>query len=40
MGRKTRQLTPAEVLATLREIFGIELGADDSTLLLERLAEQ
>lgn len=40
VGRKIRQLTPAEVLATLREIFGIELGADDSTLLLKRLAEQ
>lgn len=40
VGRKIRQLTPAEVLATLREIFGIELGADDSTLLLERLAGQ
>lgn len=40
VGRETRELTPDQVLVTLREIFGIELGADDSALLLVRLAEQ
>ena len=37
--RKTRQLTPEEVVVALRDIFGIELKDADSSLLLERLAQ-
>lgn len=40
VGRDTQRLSPEEVLVTLREIFGIELGVDDSRLLLQRLTEQ
>ncbi|MUM17122.1 arylamine N-acetyltransferase [Mycobacterium sp. CBMA271] len=40
VGRTTQELTPHEVLISLREIFGIELGPDESTLLLQRLAAQ
>ncbi|OHT84883.1 arylamine N-acetyltransferase family protein [Mycobacteroides saopaulense] len=40
VGRNTRELTPDQVLVALRETFGIELDADDSSLLLTRLAEQ
>jgi len=40
VGRDTRQLAPDHVLIALRDIFGIELGVDDSALLLQRLAEQ
>ncbi|MEU9808649.1 arylamine N-acetyltransferase [Mycobacterium sp. NPDC050853] len=40
VGRETRVLTADEVLITLREIFGIELGIEDSALLLQRLATQ
>lgn len=39
IGRKTRQLTPEEVVVALRDIFGIELKDADSSLLLERLAQ-
>ncbi|MGH3724580.1 MAG: arylamine N-acetyltransferase family protein [Mycobacterium sp.] len=39
-GRVSTQLSPGEVLVTLREIFGIELDVDAAALLLERLAEQ
>lgn len=40
VGRATQQLAPDQVLIALRDIFGIELGVDDSALLLQRLAEQ
>ncbi|ORA55229.1 arylamine N-acetyltransferase family protein [Mycobacteroides franklinii] len=40
VGRTTQQLAPDQVLIALRDIFGIELGVDDSALLLQRLAEQ
>ncbi|OHU21189.1 arylamine N-acetyltransferase [Mycobacteroides franklinii] len=40
VGRTTQQLAPDHVLIALRDIFGIELGVDDSALLLQRLAEQ
>ena len=40
IGRDTRHLTPDEVLVALQEVFGIELDADNSSLLLERLSAQ
>ncbi|QCH21782.1 arylamine N-acetyltransferase family protein [Mycobacteroides salmoniphilum] len=40
IGRDTQHLTPDQVLVALQEVFGIELDADSSSLLLKRLSAQ